>query len=291
ESQVGRGRARGAPRSRRVRGPGGPGDRYRDIPRRFQRVRTRTQHGLRDPAGRPRDLPPWRSGARAHGGGSREARRRGHRARAHFRRRRQPDRREGGGGHSPARAEGRGADVLRPRCQEGHPRTVRPAPPRARREGVDAGSQTVGDSQFAARERAGGRSRLASALREEIMGTLRYRPEIGLLLQIAMLIFVVTVLIGIANGTKAFGTLDRNVLLTHVHAGTLGWITLGVAAACLWIFGGTAPRAANEGFARGLVIALAGSIPLYVIGFWSGSFVARAALSTPVFVAIIALLG
>jgi len=64
-----------------------------------------------------------------------------------------------------------------------------------------------------------------------------------------------------------------------------------VAAACLWIFGGTAPRAANEGFARGLVIALAGSIPLYVIGFWSGSFVARAALSTPVFVAIIILLG
>ena len=71
------------------------------------------------------------------------------------------------------------------------------------------------------------------------MGTFRYRPEMGWLLQIAMLIFVVTVLIGIANGTKVFGTLDRNVLLTHVHAGTLGWITLGVAAACLWIFGGT----------------------------------------------------
>jgi len=123
------------------------------------------------------------------------------------------------------------------------------------------------------------------------MGTLRYRPEIGWLLQIAMLIFVVTVLIGIANGTKVFGTLDRNVLLTHVHAGTLGWITLGVAAACLWIFGGTGPRAANEGIARGLVIALAGSIPLYVVGFWSGSFVARAALSTPVFVSIVLLLG
>ena len=123
------------------------------------------------------------------------------------------------------------------------------------------------------------------------METLRYRPEIGRLLQIAMLIFVVTVLIGIANGTKVFGTLDRSVLLTHVHAGTLGWITLGVAAACLWIFGGTRPRAANEGIARGLVIALAASIPLYVAGFWSGSFVARAALSTPVFVAIVVLLG
>src|SRR5438105_15836741 len=110
------------------------------------------------------------------------------------------------------------------------------------------------------------------------MGTLRYRPEIGWLLQIAMLIFVVTVLIGIANGTKVFGTLDRNVLLTHVHAGTLGWITLGVAAACLWIFCGTGPRAGNEGIARGLVIALAGRIPRYVVGFWRGSCDRRAAL-------------
>jgi len=123
------------------------------------------------------------------------------------------------------------------------------------------------------------------------MGTLRYRQEIAWLLQIAMLIFVVTVLIGIANGTKVFGTLERNVLLTHVHAGTLGWITLGVAAACLLIFGGTAPRAANEGIVRGLVIALVASVPLYVAGFWSGSFIARAALSTPVFASIIFLLG
>ncbi len=123
------------------------------------------------------------------------------------------------------------------------------------------------------------------------MGTLRYRAEIGWLLQIAMLIFVVTVLIGIANGTKVFGTLERNVLLTHVHAGTLGWITLGVAAACLWIFGGTGSRRANEGIVRGLAIALVGSIPLYIVAFWSGSFIARAALSTPVFAAIIFLLG
>src|SRR5437870_12087639 len=98
-----------------------------------------------------------------------------------------------------------------------------------------------------------------------------------------MLIFVATVMIGIANGTKVFGTLERNVLLTHVHAGTLGWITLGVAAACRWIFGGTGPRRADEGCARGLVIALGRSIPFYVAGFWCGGCVARAAVSTPVF--------
>jgi hypothetical protein len=120
---------------------------------------------------------------------------------------------------------------------------------------------------------------------------LRYRPEIGWLLQAAMLIFVVTVLIGVANGTKIFGTLERGVLLTHVHAGTFGWITLGVAAACLWIFGGTAPRAANEGLVRGLAVALVASVPLYVAGFWSGNFVARAVLSVPVLAAIVLLLG
>jgi hypothetical protein len=123
------------------------------------------------------------------------------------------------------------------------------------------------------------------------VGTLRYRPEIGWLLQAAMVIFVVTVLIGIANGTKVFGTLDRSVLLTHVHAGTLGWITLGVAAACLWVFGGTGPRAANEGIVRAMSIALAAAVPLYVAAFWSANFVARAAFSIPVLTAIVFLLG
>lgn len=123
------------------------------------------------------------------------------------------------------------------------------------------------------------------------MGNLRYRPEIGWLLQTAMVIFVLTVLIGVANGTKIFGTLDRAVLLTHVHAGTLGWITLGVAAACLWIFGGMAPRAANERIVRGLSVALAAAVPLYIVAFWSGNFVARAVLSIPVLAAIVFLLG
>lgn len=123
------------------------------------------------------------------------------------------------------------------------------------------------------------------------MGTLRYRAEIGWLLQAAMVIFVVTVLIGIANGTKVFGTLERSVLLTHVHAGTLGWITLGVAAACLWIFGGTASRAANEGIVRGVSVAFIVAVGLYIVAFWSGNFTARAVLSIPVLAAIVFLLG
>jgi len=45
------------------------------------------------------------------------------------------------------------------------------------------------------------------------------RTEITALFRVALVIFVVTVVIGIANGTKVFGTLDRNVLLTHLTPG------------------------------------------------------------------------
>ena len=123
------------------------------------------------------------------------------------------------------------------------------------------------------------------------MSTLRYRPEIGWLFQAAMLIFVVTVAIGVLNGTKVLGTLDRAVLLTHVHAGTLGWITLGVVAVCLWMFGGAAPRAANESVVRGLVVTMVLAVPVYVAAFFSGNFVARAILSVPVLAGIVLLLG
>jgi len=58
----------------------------------------------------------------------------------------------------------------------------------------------------------------------------RFATEIGWLLQTGLIVFIVTPTIGIINGTKIFGTLSRDVLLTHVHSGTLGWITLVVMA-------------------------------------------------------------
>src|SRR3546814_12372186 len=60
--------------------------------------------------------------------------------------------------------------------------------------------------------------------------------EVKLLLQVAMVVFVWTVVIGILNGTDIVD-FDRDVLLSHVHAGTLGWITTRVLAACLRLFG------------------------------------------------------
>lgn len=59
--------------------------------------------------------------------------------------------------------------------------------------------------------------------------------ESKFLLGAAMLIFVVTVVIGILNGLDVvdFG---HNWIVTHVHAGTLGWITLAMMAVSFWMF-------------------------------------------------------
>jgi hypothetical protein len=52
-----------------------------------------------------------------------------------------------------------------------------------------------------------------------------------------MVVFVYTVVVGILNGVDAveFG---RRPLLAHLHVGTLGWITLSVFAATIWLFTG-----------------------------------------------------
>ena len=65
------------------------------------------------------------------------------------------------------------------------------------------------------------------------------RKEVLLLLQLAMVVFVWTVGIGILNGTDLVD-FSQKVILSHVHAGTLGWITTSVFAASLWLFGETA---------------------------------------------------
>ncbi|HEV3097555.1 MAG TPA: hypothetical protein VG104_10445 [Candidatus Dormibacteraeota bacterium] len=116
-----------------------------------------------------------------------------------------------------------------------------------------------------------------------------YSSQIRWLFQAALLVFTVTVAIGILNGFH-FITLPRQVLLTHVHAGTLGWITLGVFATCLWLFGedspGTSPSRAVQ--ALGLLAAI--GIPVYVLAFLSGNLLARAIFGFPVLIAIIGIL-
>lgn len=103
------------------------------------------------------------------------------------------------------------------------------------------------------------------------------------LYQAAMLVFVVTVTIGILNGLKLL-TFERAQLLTHVHAGTLGWITLGVLATCFWIFGG------GRSLVRTLAWVAALGVPVYVAAFWSGNLTARAVLGWPVLLALVGFL-
>lgn len=123
-----------------------------------------------------------------------------------------------------------------------------------------------------------------------------WRSDIRLLFQTAMGVFVVTVAIGILNGQHII-KLSRDVLLTHVHAGTIGWITLSVMAICLWLFGGDDTPEAQQAqqkarpFIRALSILSAISVPLYVAAFFSGNLVARAIFGVPVLVAIVGFLA
>ena len=97
--------------------------------------------------------------------------------------------------------------------------------------------------------------------------------------QYGLAIFTLTALLGLANATQIFGALDRNTLLTHLHSGTLGWITMGVIGLTVWIFGG-----ANMTTAVRLTAA---STAAYVLAFWSGNFQARAVFGTTELLAIL----
>ncbi len=89
-------------------------------------------------------------------------------------------------------------------------------------------------------------------------------PGVRNLLRAAMVIFVITVVIGILNGTDLWDP-PRNTLLTHVHSGTLGWITLSVFAGSIWMFDGEGKHDAGP-LPTFAIIAIA----LYVLAFWSG---------------------
>ncbi|MEK6720696.1 MAG: hypothetical protein AABZ33_08525 [Chloroflexota bacterium] len=101
--------------------------------------------------------------------------------------------------------------------------------------------------------------------------------QVRMLFLVAMALFVVTIVIGILNGADAV-EFDRNQLLTHVHSGTLGWLSLAIVAATLWITGMPDRR---------LAIAFAILIPVYVLAFYSGSLPARAITGTVLLAAMI----
>lgn len=110
------------------------------------------------------------------------------------------------------------------------------------------------------------------------------RRDVKWLFQVAMLVFVFTVSIGILNGMKVV-KFTRPELIAHVHSGALGWITLGVLATLIWLFRDTT-RNNNHLLltASGVLAAL--SVPIYVYAFNANQADFRAWSSVPVFIAI-----
>ena len=94
------------------------------------------------------------------------------------------------------------------------------------------------------------------------------RSDVRSAFQYGLAIFTLTALLGLANATQLFGALDRNQLLTHLHSGTLGWITMGVIGLSVWMFGG---RSMNTPIRLSALATAA-----YVLAFWSGNLPARA---------------
>jgi hypothetical protein len=103
----------------------------------------------------------------------------------------------------------------------------------------------------------------------------RLGGDLRLLFQSAIVIFLVTVIIGILNGVDAVD-FSHDALLTHVHAGTLGWITLAVFATTFWLFSeGEALSAREAAQAHQLSLAAIGAMALYVLAFATGNGIFR----------------
>src|SRR5688572_1991115 len=88
-------------------------------------------------------------------------------------------------------------------------------------------------------------------------------PEIRVLVLAAMAFFTFTIVIGILNGTDLV-EFDQRRILGHVHGGTLGWLTLSVFAAALWLFGDGRPVAPRE---RTLIRFLAGAAIISFVAY------------------------
>ena len=110
--------------------------------------------------------------------------------------------------------------------------------------------------------------------------------QIKLLLQAALLIFAWTVGIGILNGLDVV-EFSHQILLTHVHAGTLGWITTSVFAAALWTFGGTPAPGWRDSFAGFLPVATIVAVVGYTTAFGTTAGKLRPAIGSFMFLVIV----
>jgi hypothetical protein len=106
-----------------------------------------------------------------------------------------------------------------------------------------------------------------------------------ILFRASLLIFVVTIVIGILNGLDIWLP-THNLLLTHVHAGTLGWITLSVIGVALLMFGEGA-SADDVRTSNTLAMGAVGAAVLYVVAFATGTGIFRPIAGTIMLAAIV----
>jgi hypothetical protein len=117
--------------------------------------------------------------------------------------------------------------------------------------------------------------------------SLRYGREIRWLFQTALVVFLVTIGLGMARGIGLITFENRNQLLTHLHSGAIGWITLGIMAAVLWLYGGNAPRRGEERWASWTTMLLMVAVPLYIFAWWTGNLPFRAVAGSLALVGIV----
>ena len=99
----------------------------------------------------------------------------------------------------------------------------------------------------------------------------------------ASVIFVYTIVIGILNGTDIWDP-EHDVLMSHVHSGTLGWITLGVAGVAFLMFSEDREVPAAELHqTTQMAWTLVGSVVLYVLAFLAGDSIFDDRIQRPIF--------
>jgi hypothetical protein len=106
-------------------------------------------------------------------------------------------------------------------------------------------------------------------------------------LQVAMLVFIWTISIGILNGLDLM-EFSRQQLLSHLHGGTLGWMTLAIIGVTQWLFadGAAAPSEQSARTIRFFAYLACVAIPLYVVAFATTIGVLRPIAGTATFIAL-----